>query len=364
MHDLKVKVLFVTSTLHAGGSERVMALLANNLCERGYDVEVVCINKHIIFYKLHESVRVSFAEDVVGESYLKKARWLRKHIIDKNPDLVIAFMLEVYCMTLFSMIGIRIPVISSERIDPHFFGKGKGFLRWILLRRTTHLVVQTEQIKSFYSQKLQKRTTIIPNPVTNEVFDVVPNIKKEKFVVAVGRLAYQKNYPLMFQAFKNVSADFPDYQLVVYGDGPQREELELFVSRLGMKERILLPGKTNNVIGELNKSQLFCMTSDFEGMSNAMLEAVCVGLPIVTTDVSGASDLVVDGKGGFVVKKRGLDMFENRMRTLLSDEKLRKEMGAYNKNRAFEFKENHIVDQWEKLILQVIDNYKRILFKI
>lgn len=336
-----------------------MALLANCLSERGHDLEIVCINKHIVFYQIHESVQVSFAEDEVGKSYLKKVKWLREHIKKENPDVVIAFMLEVYCMTLFSMMGIKIPVISSERIDPNFFGKAKRFLRWLLLRRTTDLVVQTEQIKQFISPKLQRRTTIIPNPVTNEVFHLSPNVKKDNKIIAVGRLAYQKNYPLLFRAFKNVSDEFPDYQLVIFGEGPQREELEQEIDRLGMGERILLPGKTSHIIEELNKSQLFCMSSNYEGMSNAMLEAVCIGLPVVTTDVSGASDMVIDGKGGFIVEKGNVRQFENAMRVLLEDEHLRKKMGTYNKERAIEYKEDRIVDQWEKLILKVIDVYKR-----
>ena len=135
-----------------------MSLLANSLSDRGYEVEIVCINKHIVFYPLRDKVKVWFAEDEVGASIFKKAIWLRKHVTATKPDVVIAFMLDVFCLTLAALIGIKIPVISSERIDPHFFGKAKGFLRWLLLRRTTHLVVQTQQIKAFYSKKLQARS--------------------------------------------------------------------------------------------------------------------------------------------------------------------------------------------------------------
>ena len=126
-----MKLSFITSTLHPGGSERVMSLLANNFVKRGYEVEIVCINKHIIFYPLRDKVKVWFAEDEVGTSIFKKAIWLRKHVKATKPDMVIAFMLEVFCLTLAALIGIKIPVISSERIDPHFFGKAKGFLRWL-----------------------------------------------------------------------------------------------------------------------------------------------------------------------------------------------------------------------------------------
>lgn len=331
----------------------MMALLANSLSERGYEVEIICVNKHLVFYPIHKGVRISFAEDEVGKSYLKKTRWLRNHIKNEKPDVVIAFMLEVFCMTLFALMGVDVPVISSERIDPHFFGKAKGFMRWVLLRRTSHLVVQTQQIKSFYSKALQKRTTIIPNPVTDKVFDIMP-VTKQNRLIAVGRLAYQKNYPMMFEAFKRLMDEFPSYSLVIYGDGPQREELELQVARMKLQERVLLAGKTENIIEEMNKSTAFLMTSDYEGMSNAMLEALCVGLPIITTEVSGARDLVEDGVNGFVTRSRDVEEFTKAIHKVLSDKNLMERMEMNNKKRAIEYQKDHIVDQWESLILQVV----------
>lgn len=348
-----MKITFVTSTLHFGGSERVMALLANSFSERGYDVELICINKHLVLYPIQENVRLFFVEDEVGKSYLKKAKWLRNHIKTEKTDVVIAFMLEVFCMTLFSLIGVDIPVISSERIDPHFFGRAKGFMRWVLLRRTTHLVVQTQQIKSFYSNALQKRTTVIHNPVTDKVFDISPTVKQDR-LIAVGRLAYQKNYPMMFDVFKRLMDDFPSYCLVIYGEGPQRGELEKQVSSMKLQERVFFAGKTENIIEEMNKSKVFLMTSDYEGMSNAMLEALCVGLPIVTTDVSGASDLVVNGENGFITPCRDIDSFIHALKAVLSDEELMKSMEKNNREKAFLFQKDRIVDQWESLILKVV----------
>ena len=330
-----------------------MALLANSFCERGYDVEIVCINKHVVFYPLLEGVKVHFAEDEVGSSYFRKTIWLRKHIKNDRPDIVIAFMLEVFCMTLFALIGVDVPVISSERIDPHFFGKAKGVMRWVLLRRTTHLVVQTQQIKSFYSEALQKRTSIIPNPVTDKVFKLSPAVKQDR-LIAVGRLAYQKNYPMMFEAFKRLMNEFPSYSLVIYGDGPQREELESLIASSQLQERVLLAGKTEKIIEEMNNSRAFLMTSDYEGMSNAMLEALCVGLPIITTDVSGAKDLVEDGVNGFVTKPRDVGEFAKAVSLVLSNKVLIEQMEINNKNKAKAYHKNHIVDQWESLIHQIV----------
>lgn len=349
-----MKLTFVTSTLHAGGAERVISLLANSFCQKGYEVEIVCINKHLVFYPIDEKVKVWFAEDEVKSlSILKKMMWLRKHINSEKPDVVIAFMLEVYCVTLASLIGVSVPVISSERIDPHFFGRAKGLLRWLLLRRTTHLVVQTVRIKDFYSAKLQSRTTIIPNPVTDKVFSLTPTLKQKR-IIAVGRLAYQKNYPMMFRAFAKVHHDFPDWQLVVYGNGPQKEEIRGVIERLGMEGHIILAGKSDHVVEEMNKSSLFVMSSDYEGMSNALLEAVCVGLPVLSTDVSGARDLITEGVNGYIVPVGNERALTLALSSMLSSPEKMDEMGRQSKALAPRFREEQIVGQWEELIKSVV----------
>ena len=349
-----MKLTFVTSTLHAGGSERVMSLLANTFAQKGYEVEIVCINKHLMFYPIDEKVKVWFAEDEVkSPSILKKVFWLRNHIKNDRPDVVIAFMLEVYCVTLASLIGVSVPVISSERIDPHFFGRAKGLLRWLLLRRTTHLVVQTVRIKDFYSAKLQSRTTIIPNPVTDKVFSLTPTLKQKR-IIAVGRLAYQKNYPMIFRAFAKVHHDFPDWQLVVYGNGPQKDEIRGVIERLGMEGHIILAGKSDHVVEEMNKSSLFVMSSDYEGMSNALLEAVCVGLPVISTDVSGARDLITEGVNGYIVPVGNERALTLALSSMLSSPEKMDEMGRQSKALAPRFREEQIVGQWEELIKKVV----------
>lgn len=352
-----MKLTFVTSTLHAGGSERVMSLLANTFAQKGYEVEIICINKHLVFYPIDEKVKVWFAEDEVkSPSILKKVLWLRNHIKNDRPDVVIAFMLEVYCVTLASLLGIHIPVISSERVDPCCFGKAKGLLRWLLLRRTTHLVVQTERIKEFYSPKIQARTSIIKNPVTEKVFGLQP-VEKVDRLIAVGRLAYQKNYPMMFRAFAQVHKLYPQYQLVVYGDGPQKEEIREEITKLGMEGHIVLAGKSDHVIDEMNRSRLFVMSSDYEGMSNALLEAICVGLPVLSTDVSGAKELIDNGKNGVVVPVGDEAAFTSALEQLFSSPEKMEEMGKYSKAKAPEFKEEKIVDQWERLIKAIVKWY-------
>ena len=158
----------------------------------------------------------------------------------------------------------------------------------------------------------------------------------------------------MIRAFAKVADEFPDWQLVIFGEGPLRESLELIVESLEMKDRVLLPGRTGHVIEELRKSNIFCMSSDYEGMSNSMIEAICVGLPIVTTDVSGVKELVENGKNGVVVPCGDVDKLGKTFSELMSNERLMEEYSRNNYSKKELFRIDTIVNQWEQLIHQVI----------
>lgn len=357
-------IVFVTSTLTSGGSERVMSILANELSKRGHNISIICLNKHIVFYPIDKGIKVIFVEEEIGgKSLFRKILWLRKYVIEVSPDVVIPFMEAVYCFTLLSLIGISVPVISSERIDPRKSPFIRNILRRIFLPLTTHLVVQTEAIKSFYPSFIRKKTSVIYNPVVEEVFRetdneilIIENEKKLNRIISVGKLDEQKNQQLLIRAFSKISPLFPDLQLVIYGEGPLRENLESLVRCLELEEKVLLPGRTEHVIAEMRKSKLFCFSSDYEGMSNALLEAICVGLPIITTNVSGASELVQDGVNGFIVNIRDEEQMVNAMKRLLSDENMMNQFSEVNIRKASQFSIDIIVGQWESLICEVVKN--------
>lgn len=350
-----MKICFVTSTLISGGSERVMSLLANRFAEDGYNVEIININKHVVFYPIDSRINLRFVEDEVGTSVYKKLLWLRRYIKQTRPDVVVPFMEAVYCFTLIALIGCKVPVISSERIDPRKSPFLRNILRRIILPLTDWLVVQTQDIKKFYPRFIQKKTSIIYNPVSDQVFHL-PEVEKEDVVISVGKLDDQKNHALLINAFSKVAQDFPSWKLIIYGEGPRRQSLQMIIDNLQLTDRVLLPGRSNRVIEEMNKSKIFAFSSNYEGMSNAILEAVCVGLPVVTTNVSGAEELVHDG--GYVVPIKSEEHFVQSMRSLMNDSALRKEMGEKNKSRAHLYKIDSIYSEWETLIKGIVLNNK------
>jgi len=356
-----MKLTFVTATLTSGGSERVMSIVANKMQERGYEVEIICLNDQIVFYPINDGIKITHVEIEAGTKSLpKKLWWFRKYIQKTQPDVVIAFMVSVYTVTLLALMGVDIPVISSVRNDPAYSNLRKKITRKILLPRSAHVVVQTQQIKQYFSKNIQKKTTVIYNPVNERVFQVkVDGLKvngEERLnrIISVGRLYPQKDQKTMIEAFAKVSEKHPDWKLVIFGEGPERRALELLVERLKIKNKVLLPGKSENIIDELKKSKIFCLSSIYEGMSNALVEAICVGLPVVTTKVSGTEELIENGENGFIVDIGNKDTMAMAMTKLIEDENLRQQFAEKNKAQAVKFETNAIVNQWEDLVNSVV----------
>lgn len=353
-----MKISFVTATLTSGGSERVMSIIANQLQRRGYAVEIINLNQHIVFYPIDKEIRLSFVEDEVGKSLIAKLRWLRNHVKESRPDVVIPFMEAVYCFTLLALVGINVPVISSERIDPRKSPFLRNILRRIFLPLTTYLVVQTRDIFNFYPSFIQKKCSVIYNPVTEEVFKDDTEVSKLKRIINVGKLDYQKNQKMLIEAFSKVAPKFPDFQLYIFGEGPLRNNLESLVKQLGLTEKVFLPGRSTHIIDELRKSSIFCFSSDFEGMSNALIEAICVGLPIVTTNVSGTNELIQRGENGYIIPVGDVDKMCEALKSLMRDQLKREDFGLKNKEKGNAFRVENIVNQWEQVIIQVVKKYK------
>ena len=359
-----MKISFVTSTLTSGGAERVISILANEFSKRGYDVEMIALTSiSPDFYTLDENVRFLHADKECGGGLLKEILWFRKHVKKEHPDVVIAFMEAVYEFVLMALLGTGTPVVSSERKSPDAaFSFTRRFLRWLLLPTAAAHVVQTQKIKSFYRKQIQEKTHIIYNPVNEIVFSERMKTFEhdENRIVSVGRLYPQKNHKLMIEAFSQLANDFPHWKLVIFGEGFLRPELEALIELKGLKHRVLLPGLSSNVIEEVAKSKVFCLSSDYEGMSNAMIEAMCVGTPIVTTRVSGADELLVNNVTGLLVDIGDMKQLCVALRRLMSDSELRNKLSQQAKKKASYFKTDQIVSDWEELIIKVVNEKKKV----
>ena len=358
-----MNITFLTASLGSGGAERVVSLLANRMAEMGHQVEIICLMYDDVYYQTKPEVTLTVVPRVCPGNLIKRLFWLRRYVQKSGTEVCVAFTEGVYCATICTLLGTRIPVIASERLDPHYMSWQRNLLKKIFLPHAAWLVVQTEHIKSYFKGKVAKKTSIILNPVNEKVFEVNDErlmvngdgVKvKENTIISVARLFPQKRQEILIKAFANIAEQFPEWKLVIYGEGPERNALESLVERLKIKDKISLPGRCETIIEELNKAKIFALSSDYEGLSNAMLEAVCVGLPIVSTRVSGTDELIREGVNGYVVDCGDTDALAEALEKLMGDEKKIQQFSAESRKMAEQFRLDHIVRDWLELMERVI----------
>ena len=199
----------------------------------------------------------------------------------------------------------------------------------LVYRLSDGILVQTPTIKTFFDGALENRISIIYNPVNirEELVGKALVTSKKKRIVSVARLIPQKNHDILIKAFAKFSKVHPDYTLTIYGEGPLMDELNSLAAELNVEDKVLLPGPSKTIHQDILDAEMMCLVSVREGMSNAMIEAMCLGLPCICTKVSGAIDLIADGKNGMLVNIGEIDELVDKMSLLAEQQDLAKTIG-------------------------------------
>ena len=232
-------------------------------------------------------------------------KWLRSYVKKEKPDIFISFSAPFNMLALASLWKSGVKVIAAERVDPRSFRWGKHYeiLRNLLYRTSYGILAQTETSKDYFRGSLYKKTDVIFNPVLMEKDVVGSSIAHDKkdLIITAARLENQKRHDLLIEVFSSFKKSFPDYKLVIYGKGSQLEYLKQVAKENSVEDSVVFPGVVNNLWDKMAEARMFVMTSLFEGMSNSLIEAMCIGLPCISTKVSGAVDLIESGKNGVLI---------------------------------------------------------------
>lgn len=304
-------VVFAIGSLFGGGAERVVSVWSSALVEKGYKVSVIVYARLENEYPVNEKVEVLPIAESQGAcndmSIFKRLLEIRKILKQIKPDLIISFLPIMQVYMRIASFGLGIPRIETIRISPWRADilKTKFSKLWLNAFETSKAVIlQSKDQKSFFSEKVQKKAEVIPNPINSKY---VENVKSEYNpdsykIVAAGRLSEQKNYKMMIDAVKTVSKDFRSVSLDIYGVGELEEELKSYIEKAGLEDTVKLMGRSNELYDVYKKADLYVMSSDYEGMPNALAEAMAIGLPCISTDCkTGPRDLIDDGECGFLV---------------------------------------------------------------
>ena len=319
-------IVFFIGTLGNGGAERVVSILSRHYVSMGFPVKIVLYYDEKPFYDIHPDVQIIYIErETKSRNILKNLLWLRRYLI-KNADTVISFLAQFNMIALAAAFGTKIPVIVADRNDPRHMPKQAPvrLARNQMYHLANAVVVQTQHNKKYFSQKLQEKCRIIYNPVDlQDQKGMALRTEKKRRIVSAARLMKQKNQLMLIESFAQIHKDFPDYTLTIYGEGPFRDTLEARIAELNLTDSVFLPGKVQNVFDCIADADLFVLSSDFEGMPNALIEAMCLGLPVISTKVSGATDLIVHGHNGMLTEVGDTNQLTECMRQMLADPQLR-----------------------------------------
>ncbi len=319
------RIMFFIGALGSGGAEKVVSTLSGELAERGYDVEIVTYYDRELFYPLSEKVIYTPIDSKGAKGFAKKFFFMRRYF-KKHARCVLSFLAPFNILCIASLLFTRVPLIVADRNDPRKVPSNPVIrkLRDFLYRFATGVVLQTTKNQQYFSKAVQKKSTVIFNTVMvgDKAGSAISTEKKPR-IVSVGRLMEQKNQIMLLDAFAAIHPDFPEYSLTIYGEGPMKERLEAHIAKLGIADSVFLPGAVSNVFEHYADAELFVMSSDYEGMPNALAEAMCIGLPCISTDVSGANDMIRDGESGLLCPVGDAAALEAAMRRMLGDDGLR-----------------------------------------
>lgn len=361
-------VLFI-GTLEAGGAERVASVLGNNMLSYFSSVEIITYYDRIPYYPIDNNVRIISLEGLThSRNLIKNLFALRTIVKEEKPSAFVSFLTPFNILSAFALLGIkrRTFFAVAERTDPSKDEYHKNmflrFLRWFSYSFLDDgLVMQTSSALNYFSKTIRKKAVVLPNPLSikNSEIGCALLTEKEKKIVSVGRLIESKNFEMLFRSFANVHEQFPEYKLVIYGEGDYRLRLEKYINKLGLDEYILLPGKNSDIISAIKSAEIFAFPSSYEGMSNAIIEALCIGLPVVTTDVNGACDLINTGINGFIIPVGDEKEMTNALISLLTDKTKAKDISTKAIMVADLLQTDKVVMQWNDFIKEGINNKKR-----
>lgn len=346
-----MKVIFVIVSMSGGGAERVISILANQFAKSGLDVCIVMTAGDEVAYELDERIELRSMGGTSGGSLKKRIQRvhnMRKVFKENRNSIIISFGPGTSFFTVVADLFLHHHLIMSERSDPA--ACGHPFLRNCVYAQAKNIVFQTKEAKGCFPSYIQKKGVVIANPISGNI----PNVsmaQREKTIVAVGRLEKEKNYPMLLHAFAMFHESHPEYTLHIYGEGSLKQELQIIAKELQISQCVVWEGFCKDVLYRIKDAGMYVLSSDYEGVSNALLEAMAMRLPVIATDcpIGGSAFCIQNDRNGLLVPVGNEKCMASAM-TELADNRQKAEMLAEEAAKAREmFSEQKVAAMWRQL---------------
>lgn len=368
-----MKLLIFIHSLSSGGAERVTANLANYWAAKGWQVTVVTLAcRSHDFYVLEPAVH-RVAPVLSGDSgnpvsaivnNLRRVVTLRRVLRQEMPNVALAMMSTANILLALAAIGLKgVATVGSERTHPPQYPLGAVWevLRAKLYAPLTAVVALTEMSATWLRQNTRaRRIAVIPNaahwPLPEQPPHLEPPRKRngQLMLLAVGRLSEEKCFDLLIAVFQQLFSEFPDWRLVILGEGPSRLSLEAQIESFSLGDRVALPGRVGNVGQWYAAADLYVMSSRFEGFPNTLAEAMAHGVPAVSFDCdTGPRDIIRHETDGLLVPAGNRAALEEALRKLMNDGALRERFAERAIEVRHRFSLERIAGMWERLFEEI-----------
>lgn len=345
------RIAIVAHGLSSGGAEKVASIISNYLVSRQYDVLFICVYSSLREYHIDPRIRV---EDIKVTSGNKFINVIERNIqvFNKLNEFKAEVVISFITREMFYSVMRNVHVIFSLRNDPARADVDRlsSFIRKFDYKRSQKIVFQTPGAKEYFDKSIQKKGVIIENPLLTDELPIW-NPSRKVFITAC-RLDSQKNVPLLVKAFIMFHQNHSDYILEIYGDGPLKRDLQKMIYNNHAERYIFLRGRTTEIYKIMSEATAFVLSSDYEGISNSMLEALCIGIPCICTDCpsGGAKMFIKDDVNGYLVPVGNEDELAHKMeRTITMLDNFKE-----NINRIFELRKrvnvNTVCEKWISLL--------------
>ncbi len=348
-----MKIAFFISTMGTGGAERTVAALANEFIKYDDEVFVITVSGEPSFYYLDSKVKHikmnmtknsrHFYDAIINNS--KIIIEIRKILKNHKIDAMVTFNIATLTIGILAASFLKTKVIGTEMSNPFLSKTNKV---WKFAKRNISVfahgfVFQTKESSAYYREALIKKSIVIPNAI---FVQYIPdeNIKlseRKKEICAVGRLEKVKGFDLLIKAFSEFVKVQQEYILSIYGEGKERNSLQSIINDLHLTGKVFLHGKVSDIPQRIYKSYMFVLSSRYEGMPNALMEALACGIPCISTDCDfGPRELINHGENGLLVPVDDVEAIKIAMFKLVDDSNLAEKLSrnARNINNTHSFK--------------------------
>ena len=352
---MREEIMFITGSMGRGGAERVISILSKHYIEMGFDVSIVMLLHSISSgYKLDSNINIIDLSNDSRRAVFDIPRLIlrvRKEIQCRKPKTVICFMAQNILITGLACIGLKQKLIVSERVDPASVQRNFIFkiLLNIIYSTCTKTVFQTIRAKNYFPPKVQNNSVIIQNPIS---VACIAKTKKDPIIVTAGRLKEQKNHKLLIRAFANIIKRYPEYKLNIYGEGPLQNELELLIQELNLENKVRLMGSSAELHNDISNAEMFVLSSDYEGLSNVLMEALMMGLPTISTDCAGSDEVIRDNFNGILIPVRDQKSLEKAIIKIIENKSFAATISKNARDDALKnFAVDKVIYKWDHEIL-------------